>query len=384
MDVKTDFLNGPMKEEVYVSQPDRFVDPDYPKKVYRLRKALYGLKQAPRAWYDELLKILVSKGFTKGLQIHQSPRYIFINQSHYALDILKSMEWKNVIALVHQWLHHLSCLDTCKSTFGGIQFLGDKLVSWSFKKHDFTTMSTAEAEYVALSTSYAQILWMRTQLIDYSFNFNKILMYCNSKSAIAICCDPVQLSRTQHIVDHYHFITERVENGVVELYFGRTEYQLADMFTKTLSKESDQSENEQGYGQDFMEDIILKGADDKAYIFLKSAYNCVIWERVHEYQLGVESYHIKINLTTPTLTILSIENLESYSIINDPFIGILYEDSKNEKRVMDIKELSKFCDATLKKVQEINNKARYGYKDPPLSAENKEVMEFLKKKFKNV
>nr|GEW83219.1 hypothetical protein [Tanacetum cinerariifolium] len=65
MDVKTAFLNGPLKEEVYVAQPDGFVDPDRPEKVYRLRKALYGLKQDPRAWYDELSKFLTSKGFTK-------------------------------------------------------------------------------------------------------------------------------------------------------------------------------------------------------------------------------------------------------------------------------------------------------------------------------
>nr|GFA58710.1 putative Gag-Pol polyprotein [Tanacetum cinerariifolium] len=57
----------PIKEEVYVKQPDGFVDPNHPEKVYCLRKALYGLKQAPRAWYDELFKFLISKGFTKGL-----------------------------------------------------------------------------------------------------------------------------------------------------------------------------------------------------------------------------------------------------------------------------------------------------------------------------
>ncbi|GJY30573.1 retrovirus-related pol polyprotein from transposon TNT 1-94, partial [Tanacetum coccineum] len=148
MDVKTAFLNGPLKEEVYVAQPDGFVDTGHPEKVYRLRKALYGLKQAPRAWYDELSNFLMSKGFTKGtidptlftirygedillvqiyvddiifgstnpkyskkfeklmhgrfkmslmgemkffleLQIHQSPRGIFINQAKYALKILK-------------------------------------------------------------------------------------------------------------------------------------------------------------------------------------------------------------------------------------------------------------------------------------------------------
>nr|GFC72489.1 Gag-Pol polyprotein [Tanacetum cinerariifolium] len=67
MDVKMTFLNGPLKEEVYVAQPDGFIDLDHPDKVYRLRKALYGLKQALRAWYDKLSKFLTSKGFTKGL-----------------------------------------------------------------------------------------------------------------------------------------------------------------------------------------------------------------------------------------------------------------------------------------------------------------------------
>nr|GFA59084.1 retrovirus-related Pol polyprotein from transposon TNT 1-94 [Tanacetum cinerariifolium] len=65
MDVKTAFLNGALKEEVYVAQPNGFVDPDYPNKDYLLRKALYGLKQASRSWYDELSNFLISKGFTK-------------------------------------------------------------------------------------------------------------------------------------------------------------------------------------------------------------------------------------------------------------------------------------------------------------------------------
>nr|GEY73064.1 copia protein [Tanacetum cinerariifolium] len=66
MDVKTTFLYGRLKEEVYINQPDRFVDPYHPDKVYRLKKALYGLKQGPRAWYNELSNFLVSKGFSKG------------------------------------------------------------------------------------------------------------------------------------------------------------------------------------------------------------------------------------------------------------------------------------------------------------------------------
>ncbi|GJT03158.1 retrovirus-related pol polyprotein from transposon TNT 1-94 [Tanacetum coccineum] len=204
MDVKIDFLNGPLKEKVYVAQPDGLVDPDHPEKVYHLRKALYGLKQASRAWYDELLNILMSKYFTKGIQIHQSPRGIFINQTKYALEILKNhgmdkcdslgtpmatkpkldadlsekpvdqTRYRSMIgSLVYLtssrpdigtinmglWypkdsgfelttfldVDHAGCLDTLKSTSRGIQFLGEKLISWMSKKQDYTAMSTAEA-----------------------------------------------------------------------------------------------------------------------------------------------------------------------------------------------------------------------------------------------
>ncbi|GJT87687.1 retrovirus-related pol polyprotein from transposon TNT 1-94 [Tanacetum coccineum] len=104
MDFKAALLNGPLKEEVFVSQHDGFVDPDYPNHVYRLKKVQYGLKQAPRAWYDKLISFLIEYHFTKdnfemsmmgemkfflGLQIHQFPRGIFISQSQHTLEIHK-------------------------------------------------------------------------------------------------------------------------------------------------------------------------------------------------------------------------------------------------------------------------------------------------------
>nr|GEV95107.1 retrovirus-related Pol polyprotein from transposon TNT 1-94 [Tanacetum cinerariifolium] len=117
---------------------------------------------------------------------------------------------------------YVGCNDSFKSTSGGAQFLGEKLVRWSSKKQDYTALSTAEAEYVSLSACY------------YGFHFDKIPIYCDSKSVIAISCNPVQHSRTKHIAVRYHFIKEHVEKGTIELYFVKTDYQLADIFTKAL------------------------------------------------------------------------------------------------------------------------------------------------------
>nr|GEX24515.1 retrovirus-related Pol polyprotein from transposon TNT 1-94 [Tanacetum cinerariifolium] len=285
MDVKTAFR--PLKEEVYVAQPDVFVDPDHPEKVYHLRKSLYGLKQAPMAWYDKLSKFLTSKDFTKGtidptlftirygedillvqiyvddiifgstnpkytkrfeklmhsrfemslmgemkfflgLQIHQFPCGIFINEAKYALEILHKhgmdkgqsigtpmamkpkldadlsgnpvdqTDYRSKIGSLMYLISsrpdivqagssfdltafsdadHAGCIDSRKSTSGGIQFPGDKLVSWMSKKQNCTAMSSADAEYVALSASCTQVMWMRTKLQDYGFNYNKILLY---------------------------------------------------------------------------------------------------------------------------------------------------------------------------------------------------------------
>nr|GEY36429.1 retrovirus-related Pol polyprotein from transposon TNT 1-94 [Tanacetum cinerariifolium] len=223
MDVKTTFLYGPLKKEVYVNQPDGFVDPYHPDKVYHIMHATcYCARYQAKPTEKHLTAVKRIFRYLK-------------DTIHMGLWYSKDIGFK---LTAFSDLDHAGCLDLRKSTSSSIQFLGgDKLVSWSSKKQDCTSMSSVEAEYVSLSACCAQVLWMRTQLTDYGFHFVKIPMYCDSKAAIAISCNPVQHSRTKHIDVRYHFIKKKVEKGIVELFFVGTEYQFADLFTKALPEE---------------------------------------------------------------------------------------------------------------------------------------------------
>ncbi|KAJ9545159.1 hypothetical protein OSB04_024866 [Centaurea solstitialis] len=384
MDVKSAFLNGVLHEEVYIEQPEGFVDPDFPDHVCILDKALYGLKQAPRAWYETLTNHLLSKGFKRGtidttlflkkegddlllvqiyvddiifgstnpelctkfskimetefemsmmgelnfflgIQVKQNPDGIFINQSKYIKDMLKKFNMTDCspiktpmptgnllgpdlagkpvdqkiyrsmigsllyltatrpdimfatcfcarfqanpkeshLAAVKRILRYLKgtpelglwyptdssfelisftdsdyggCKLDRKSTSGSCQFLGDKLVSWTSKKQNCVSTSTAEAEYVAAASCCSQVLWMKTQLLDYGYKLKRVPIYCDSESAIAITSNPVQHSKTKHIDIRYHFIKDNVEKGNIEMFFVQTDYQLADLFTKPLDE----------------------------------------------------------------------------------------------------------------------------------------------------
>ena len=123
-----------------------------------------------------------------------------------------------------------------KSTTGGCQLLGGKLVSWTSKKQNSVSTSTAEAEYVAVGSCCAQVLWMRNNLPDYDLQLSKIPIYCDNTSAIAIANNPVLHSKTKHIEVRYHYIRDRVMNGDIELHFVPTEYLLAEFFTKPLDE----------------------------------------------------------------------------------------------------------------------------------------------------
>ncbi|GJU08878.1 retrovirus-related pol polyprotein from transposon TNT 1-94 [Tanacetum coccineum] len=156
MDVKTTFLNDILREEVYVSQPDGFVDQDNLNHVYKLKKALYGLKQAPRAWYDLLLKFLLSQEFSKGTV---DPTLFIRRQGK---DLLLYPKDSSIALTAYADADHAGCQDTRLSTSGSMQLLGDRFVSWSSKRQKSAAISNTEAEYIAMSGCYAQILWMRS------------------------------------------------------------------------------------------------------------------------------------------------------------------------------------------------------------------------------
>ncbi|GJR41128.1 retrovirus-related pol polyprotein from transposon TNT 1-94 [Tanacetum coccineum] len=224
MDVKTAFLNGELHQVVYVSQPEGFVDQDNPNHVYRLKKALYGLKQAPRTWYDMLSSFLLSQEFSKGAfdptlftwkvgcDILLCPRDIFINQSNSALEIIKkygmlssdpidtpmamkidrgnqSILYITVEKSIEKHLHAV------KRIFRYLKGTSD-MGLWYSKDSCITLIAYTDADHAGY----------------YGLKFNKIPLYCDNKSAIALCCNNVQHSRSKHI-------------------------DLADIFTKALPQE---------------------------------------------------------------------------------------------------------------------------------------------------
>ncbi|GJT84937.1 retrovirus-related pol polyprotein from transposon TNT 1-94 [Tanacetum coccineum] len=305
---KKAFLNGVLKEEVYVSQPEGFVDKDNPSHVYKLKKALYSLKQAPRAWYDMLSSFLISQHFSKGavdptlftrhagnelllVEIYVDDIIFastntamcneFANQmtTKFKMSMMgkidsvdtpmvekskldEYLQWIPIDAtLYHGMIGSLMYLTSSRPDLIYIVCLCALYQAKPTKKHlnavkrilrylkgtinmglwyskdtGISMTAYADADHAGCQDTRCSTSGS-AQFLDYGFQFNKIPLYYDNKSVIALCCNNVQHSRAKHIDVRYHFIKEKVENGILDLYFVRTKYQLADIFTKPVPRE---------------------------------------------------------------------------------------------------------------------------------------------------
>ncbi|GJS56981.1 putative ribonuclease H-like domain-containing protein [Tanacetum coccineum] len=380
MDVKSALLYKTIKEEVYVTQPPGFKDPDHLDKVYKVVKELYGLHQAPRAWYGTLANYLLGSGFKRGkidqtlfikkqkgdillvqvyvddiifgstnkelctgfeklmkdkfqmssmgeltfflgLQVQQKEDGIFISQDKYVAKILKKFNYTDVksastlvdlekplvkdrdaddvdVHLYRSMIRSLMYLTASrpdimfavcacarfqvtpktshllavkrifrylkgkptlglwysrdspfelvaytdsdyagatqdrKSTTGGCQFLGNRLISWQCKKQTVVATSTTEAEYVAAASCCGQVLWIQNQLLDYGYNFMNTVINIDNNSTICIIENPVQHSKIKHIEIRHHFIRDFNTKKLIQMVKIHTDYNVVDFLTK--------------------------------------------------------------------------------------------------------------------------------------------------------
>nr|GEZ21779.1 putative ribonuclease H-like domain-containing protein [Tanacetum cinerariifolium] len=245
MDVKSAFLYGNIDEEVYVFQSPGFVRPKYLEKVYKVEKALYGLHQAPRAWYETLSTYLLDNRFHRG----QIDKTLFIKRLKgdillvhvYIDDIIFGFTKKSLCDEFEQIMHNRFQMSSMgeltfflglqvqqkedgifinqdndyagasldkKSTTGGCQFLGSRLISWQCKK--------------------------QTVMLDYGYNFMQTKIHVDNESAICVIKNPVYHSKTEHIKIRHHFIRDSYEKRLIEMVKIHTDNNVADLLTKSF------------------------------------------------------------------------------------------------------------------------------------------------------
>ncbi|GJZ75293.1 hypothetical protein Tco_0639758 [Tanacetum coccineum] len=193
----------------------------------------------------------------------------------------------------------------------------------------------------------------------------KEVVYSNSKI--------IQVIKTYWELGHEHkFITEIVARRANECIVSITESDYKNLNKNDIEDIYLLIMN--GKVPDYAETGLLWSLS----VFIRSS---VIWERVHDFQLGIESYQQKVNLTAPTISFPGIEKHKMFSIIYEPVHGIIYKNSKKEKRVMRHSEIHKFCDATLNRVLEglksYNNDVKYGYIQRDLTEDEVEYLKLF-------
>ncbi|GJX85488.1 retrovirus-related pol polyprotein from transposon TNT 1-94, partial [Tanacetum coccineum] len=253
------FLNGKLKEEVYVKQPPGFESNEFLNHVCKLNKALYKLKQAPRAWYETLSTFLTEHKFVRGKI--DNTLFVYITQTDvilvqiYVDDIIfgstntklckqfaKLMTPRYEMSMMGVLTYFLGF--QIKQSERDLTFNSQLVFVQDIKQilrnptilllREFS--GKAPQLLGAAAECCANILWMKSQLTNYDIIYEKVPIFCDNTSAIAISNNTVLHSRTKHIDIRYHFIIDHILKGDIELHFIPTQYQLANIFTKPLDK----------------------------------------------------------------------------------------------------------------------------------------------------
>eukprot|EP00253_Pinus_taeda_P021514 PITA_21514 len=270
LDVKTAFLHGDLDEEIYMEQPEGFVQHRNEKFVCKLKKSLYGLKQSPRQWYKKFDSFMLRQKYVRSEYDHcvyfkQLNNGIFIILVLYVDDILlasKSIEEINRLkaqmartfdmkhlgaarqilgmeisetgAMVSYGYHNKSDLDKRRSTSGYVFTLVGGAISWMSKLQNIVALSTTEAEYIAASHACKEAVWLKGLLGEFGRLHDNIRLLCDSQSAIHLAKNPAYHSKSKHIPIKYHFVRQVITERGVSLEKVHTKENCADMFTKPV------------------------------------------------------------------------------------------------------------------------------------------------------
>nr|GEX00422.1 putative ribonuclease H-like domain-containing protein [Tanacetum cinerariifolium] len=301
MDVKSAFLYGTIEEEVYVSQPLGFVDPEFPNRVYKVEKDLHGHHQAPRAWlsiekmayFSVRTNILKKFGYSSvktastSMETHKPlskdadgtyvdvhlyrsiigslmyltssrPYIMFVVYACSRFQVQPKVSHMHAVKRIFRYLKGQPTLGLWypkdspseliaysnsdyagasldrKSTTGGCQFLGSRLISWQCKKQTIMANSITEVEYIVASNCCRQVLWLQNQLLDYGYNFMQTKIHMDNESSICVVKNHVYHSKTKHIEIMHHFIRDSYEKRLIEMVKVHTDHNVTDLLTKAF------------------------------------------------------------------------------------------------------------------------------------------------------
>lgn len=212
MDVKSAFLNGELREEIYMHRPEGFKEDG---RVLKLKRALYGLKQASRMWNESFNGFMIGAGFRRC----DSDRCLYVKNDDGT------------------WVYILLYVDDLLIMSGDMRKIFGNVVSWCSRKQATISQSSTEAEYIALAQAVNEAKWIRSILGEIGIKIGTpITIFEDNQSCIRIAEEPREHKRMKHIDIKYCFIRDEIANGTVKVEYKPTADQTADIMTKGLGR----------------------------------------------------------------------------------------------------------------------------------------------------